>query len=119
MYEHLKGKTLMVMDRTALAACAVKRAKEMGIRTVVANFYKTEDSPSKQLADVAIDIDISNIAPGRYYFIPDIFSDDGTGRHLSYDHPSCNIVFEIVEDDAELEAVATVFENLLEDIDLV
>lgn len=45
------------------------------------------------------DIDISNIAPGRYYFIPDIFSDDGTGRHLSYDHPSCNIVFEIVEDD--------------------
>ena len=61
MYEHLKGKTLMVMDRTALAACAVKRAKEMGIRTVVANFYKTEDSPSKQIADVAIDIDISNI----------------------------------------------------------
>ena len=60
MYEHLKGKTLLVMDRTALAACAVIRAKEMGIRTVVANFYKTEDSPSKQVADLAIDIDISN-----------------------------------------------------------
>ena len=61
MYEHLKGKTLLVMDRTALAACAVARAKEMGIKTVVANFYKTEDSPSKQIADVAIDIDISDI----------------------------------------------------------
>ena len=61
MYEHLKGKTLLIMDRTALAACAVVRAKEMGIRTVVANFYKTEDSPSKQVADIAIDIDISNI----------------------------------------------------------
>lgn len=60
MYSHLKGKTLLVMDRTALAACAVIRAKEMGIKTVVANFYKTEDSPSKQVADVAIDIDISN-----------------------------------------------------------
>ena len=60
MYEHLKGKTLLVMDRTSLAACAVIRAKEMGIRTVVANFYKTEDSPSKQVADVAIDIDISD-----------------------------------------------------------
>lgn len=60
MYEHLKDKTLLVMDRTALAACAVQRAKEMGIRTVVANFYKTEDSPSKQIADVAIDIDISD-----------------------------------------------------------
>lgn len=60
MCEKLKGKTLLVMDRTALAACAVERAKEMGIKTVVANFYKTEDSPSKQVADVAIDIDISD-----------------------------------------------------------
>jgi len=62
MYEHLKGKTLLVMDRTSLAACAVIRAKEMGIRTIVANFYKTEDSPSKQVADIAIDIDISDTA---------------------------------------------------------
>ena len=60
MYEKLKGKTLLVMDRTALAACAVERAKDMGVRTVVANFYKTEDSPSKQVADIAIDVDISN-----------------------------------------------------------
>ncbi len=43
--------------------------------------------------------DASNLAPGLYYFIPDIFSDDGTGRHLSYDHPVCNIAFEIVEPD--------------------
>ena len=61
MYEKLKGKTLLVMDRTSLAACAVIRAKEMGIKTVVANFYKYEDSPSKQVADVAIDADISDI----------------------------------------------------------
>lgn len=45
------------------------------------------------------EFDASNIAPGAYYFIPDIYSDDGTGRHLSYDHPSCNIAFEIVEED--------------------
>jgi len=56
---NLDGKTLLVMDRTALAACAVKRAKELGVKTVVANFYPTEASPSKQVADVAIDIDIS------------------------------------------------------------
>lgn len=49
------------------------------------------------------EFDASNIAPGAYYFIPDIYSDDGTGRHLSYDHPSCNIAFEIVEaDDTKL-----------------
>ena len=61
MYENLKGKTLLIMDRTALAACAVKRAKELGIRVIVANFYKYEDSPSKQVADVAVDIDISDV----------------------------------------------------------
>jgi len=60
MYSHLKGKTLLVMDRTSLAACAVIRAKEMGVKTIVANFYKYEESPSKQVADVAIDIDISD-----------------------------------------------------------
>lgn len=58
---NLDGKTLLVMDRTALAACAVRRAKEMGVRTIVANFYPTEDSPSKQVADEAIMIDISDI----------------------------------------------------------
>lgn len=45
------------------------------------------------------EFDPSNLAPGIYYFIPDIFSDDGTGRHLSYDHPTCNIAFEMVESD--------------------
>ncbi len=49
--------------------------------------------------DCEFSFDASNLAPGIYYFIPDIFSDDGTGRHLSYDHPSCNITFEILEPD--------------------
>lgn len=58
---HLKGKTLLVMDRTALGACAVRRAKKLGIHTVVANFYSWEDSASKQIADEGIDIDISHV----------------------------------------------------------
>jgi biotin carboxylase len=61
MINNIIGKRLLVMDRTALAACAVKRAKELGLYVIVANFYKTKDSPSKQVADEAIDIDISNI----------------------------------------------------------
>lgn len=56
---NLEGKKLMVMDRTALAACAVKRAKELGVKTIVANWYPVEDSPSKQIADETVDIDIS------------------------------------------------------------
>lgn len=87
MYEHLKGKTLLVMDRTSLAACAVIRAKEMGIKTVVANFYKTEDSPSKQVADVAIDVDISD-TPAMLKIIED-YKIDGifvgwTDSHLPF-----------------------------------
>ncbi|MBQ9953608.1 MAG: hypothetical protein IJO92_04705 [Clostridia bacterium] len=58
---HLKGKKLLVMDRTALGACAVRRAKELGLNTIVANFYPEEDSPSKQIADEKVDIDISDI----------------------------------------------------------
>lgn len=87
MYEHLRGKTLLVMDRTALAACAVNRAREMGIRTVVANFYPYDQSPSKQAADVAIDVDISDIdamvALIREYNIDGIFV-GWTDSHLPF-----------------------------------
>lgn len=84
---NLDGKTLMVMDRTALGACAVRRAKEMGIKTVVANFYPVEASPSKQIADVAIDIDISDIdamlALIKEYHIDGIFV-GWTDSHLPF-----------------------------------
>lgn len=61
MIKNIVGKRLLVMDSTALAACAVRRARELGLYVIVANFYKTEESPSKQEADEAIEIDISNI----------------------------------------------------------
>lgn len=58
---NLAGKKLLVMDRTALAACAVRRARELGVKTVVANFYPMETSPAKQIADETVNIDISDI----------------------------------------------------------
>lgn len=57
----LEGKTLLIMDSSALAACAVKRAQKLGIHVIVANFYPVEKSASKQVADESVDIDISNI----------------------------------------------------------
>ena len=49
--------------------------------------------------------------------------EDGDGEALILKDMSAEedteAVYEIVTDDAELEAVATVFENLLEDVDLV
>lgn len=59
--DDLIGKTLLVMDNTALGASAVLRAKEMGVRTIVANFYSLEKSASKQVADEHVEINISDI----------------------------------------------------------
>lgn len=58
---NLDGKTLLIMDNSALGASAVLRAKEMGVKTIVANFYPYEKSASKLVADKTFDIDISNI----------------------------------------------------------
>ena len=44
---------------------------------------------------------MSNLAEGQYYFQLDIFSDDGMGRHWSYDHPVCNISFEIYDNNPQ------------------
>lgn len=55
----LVGKTLLIMDNTALGAAAVTRAKEMGVKTIVANFYPYERSKSKQVSDEYVDIDIT------------------------------------------------------------
>lgn len=57
----------------------------------------------------------------NYILVSDVEDGDGEAlilKDLSEESDS-EAVYEIVTDDAELEAVATVFENLLEDVDLV
>lgn len=41
--------------------------------------------------------DCSNLAPGKYYFQPDLFWLDVEGRHHSLDHPMKSICFEIID----------------------
>ncbi len=57
----------------------------------------------------------------NYILVTDALDGDGEALILKdlSEESSEEAIYEIVEDDAELEAVATVFENLLEDIDLV
>ena len=43
--------------------------------------------------------DCSNLAEDTYYFTPDLFSDDGNGKHWSVDHPLCNMFFKIIDDE--------------------
>lgn len=47
---------------------------------------------------VEMEMDISNLAEGSYWFYPDIFSSDEHGNHLSYDRPSREVRFEIVDE---------------------
>ena len=57
----------------------------------------------------------------NYILVTDVEDGDGDALILKdlSDETSAEAIYEIVEDDAELDAVATVFENLLDDIDLV
>lgn len=57
----LKGKKLLFLDGSSLAACAVIRAKEMGIKTIVANYYDAEKSPAKLVADEQWKVDFSDV----------------------------------------------------------
>ncbi len=46
--------------------------------------------------DIRFEFDISNLAPGRYFFTPNIFADDGFGRYMIYDHPVCDVYFKVI-----------------------
>lgn len=59
--EKFDGKTLLFLDGSAVAIPAVDRAKELGIRTVVANYYDELRSPAKTHADIAVKIDFTDI----------------------------------------------------------
>ena len=58
---NLIGKKLLFFDGSSLAACAVERARKMGVRTIVANYYPAEKSPAKRIADEAWTVDFSNV----------------------------------------------------------
>lgn len=57
----LKGKKLLFLDGSGLACNAVIRAKQLGIWTIVANFYGVDRSPAKKYADEAWDVNFSDI----------------------------------------------------------
>ena len=55
----LQGKKLIFLGGSGLDACAVKRAQELGVRTIVANKYDADRSPAKRIADEAWNVDFS------------------------------------------------------------
>lgn len=55
------GKKLVFLDGSGLACNAVKRAQELGIWTIVANYYDAERSPAKAIADESWDVNFSDV----------------------------------------------------------
>lgn len=61
MQEKYSGKTLLFLDGSKLGVLAIEKAKSWGIRTIVANIYPKENDAGKQVCDLPVDIDFSNV----------------------------------------------------------
>jgi biotin carboxylase len=89
---NVKNKKLLFLDCTALGADGIRRAKQMGIYTVAANFYPKEKQPGKQIADKSVDIDITDLKGIRDLIkrekIDGVFV-GWTDSHLRYYHKIC------------------------------
>jgi biotin carboxylase len=57
----LKGKRLLVLGGSRISCEIVNKAKEMGIFTVVTDWYPLEDSPAKKIADKAFMTSTSDV----------------------------------------------------------
>lgn len=58
---NLKGKRLLVMGGVHFSCEIIKKAQNMGIYTLVADYNKIEDSPGKQIADEAVDLSVIDV----------------------------------------------------------
>lgn len=61
MNQNLKGKRLLILGGMRISCEIVRKAREMGIYTLVADYNKIEDSPGKQIADEAVDLSVIDV----------------------------------------------------------
>lgn len=57
----IKGKRLLIMGGMRISCEIVRKAQAMGIFTIVADYNKIEDSPAKQIADEAVNLNIIDV----------------------------------------------------------
>lgn len=61
MNKSLNGKRLLILGGMRISCEIVRKAKSMGIYTLVADYNKVEDSPGKQIADEAVDLSVTDV----------------------------------------------------------
>ena len=58
MGTNLRGKRLLIMGGMHISCEIVRKAKEMGIVTIVADYYPKDQSPVKLIADEDIQVSV-------------------------------------------------------------
>ena len=61
MNNNLRGKRLLILGGMRISCEIVRKAKAMGIYTLVADYNRIEDSPGKQIADEAVDLSVIDV----------------------------------------------------------
>lgn len=61
MTKELKGKRLLIMGGMRISCEIVRKAQQMGIYTIVADYHPLEKSPAKAIADKAIEVSVTDV----------------------------------------------------------
>ena len=61
MNKKLIGKRLLIMGGMRISCEIVRKAKQMGVVSIVADYYPIEQSPAKQIADEAIEVSVTDV----------------------------------------------------------
>ena len=61
MKTSLQGKRLLIMGGMQISCEIVRKAQEMGIFTIVADYYPVDKSPAKRIADKAIEVSVTDV----------------------------------------------------------
>ena len=61
MNKTLIGKRLLIMGGMRISCEIVRKAQQMGIYTIVADYYPVEKSPAKAIADKAIEVSVTDV----------------------------------------------------------
>lgn len=61
MNQSLQGKRLLIMGGMQISCEIVRKARAMGIYTIVADYYPMEMSPAKRIADKAIEVSVTDV----------------------------------------------------------
>lgn len=61
MNRELTGRRLLIMGGMRISCEIVRKARQMGIYTIVADYYPAEKSPAKAIADKAIEVSVTDV----------------------------------------------------------